>query len=146
MIAQWVLIAHAVLAAVGSADPARAQMPRGDPEAGRVLAQHKCAGCHAIADGQRLRPAAGVPTFSDIARKSTSDISLRAFSHPPHPAPDVALRRRQVDDLVSYILNLRQQLKPAVDSCCKAENAGRASARSTRQRSTGRDLGSERGQ
>jgi mono/diheme cytochrome c family protein len=118
----WIAILHVVLFAAGAAFPVCAQTPSGDAAKGRVDAQRSCAGCHVITEGARRRPVAGVPTFPDIARRSTAAISLRAFSEPPHPPiPGVVLRRRQIDDLVSYILSLRQQMRPAADSCCKAQ-------------------------
>ena len=88
---------------------ANAQGLPGDPDAGRALALRDCASCHLVASGQGGPAVDGVPSFAAIARMpSTTELSLRAFMRTPHPPmPDLALTRRDMDDVVSYILSLR---------------------------------------
>jgi mono/diheme cytochrome c family protein len=91
-----------------AAGPALAQSS-GDPAAGLGIALRNCAICHIVA-GQQTGPVpAGVPTFAEVARMpSTTELSLRAFLQTPHPPmPDLALSRREIADVASYILSLR---------------------------------------
>ncbi len=101
-----VLLASLLLAAA----PAFGQTGNGDPEAGLRLALRNCAQCHVVAGRQAGPVPVGVPTFAAIARMpSTTELSLRAFLQTPHPPmPDFALSRRELDDVVSYILTLRR--------------------------------------
>jgi mono/diheme cytochrome c family protein len=91
-----------------SAAPAAAQAP-GQSAAGRALALRTCSSCHAVVERQ-VRPAMdSAPSFSSIARNPavTAD-GLRTFLQTPHPVmPDLALSRREIDDVISYILSLR---------------------------------------
>lgn len=96
------------LGLVLAAGPALAQSS-GDPAAGLQIALRNCAICHIVA-GQQAGPVpAGVPTFADIARMpSSTELSLGAFLQTPHPPmPDLALSRRDIGDVASYILSLR---------------------------------------
>jgi len=98
-----------ILGFVLIAGSAYAQTLPGDPANGRALAQRDCAGCHLVSDRQTGPAADGVPSFAAVARMpSTTELSLRAFLRTPHPPmPDLALSRRDMDDVVSYILSLR---------------------------------------
>lgn len=92
-----------------TATPVRAQTAYGDPEAGLRVALRNCATCHVVAGRQAGPVPVGVPTFAAIARMpSTTALSLRAFLQTPHPPmPDLSLSRSEVEDVVSYILSLR---------------------------------------
>lgn len=98
-----------LIACVLATAPAVAQDLPGDPAAGRALATRDCASCHLVTDNQAGPAMDGVPSFVSIARMpSTTELSLRAFLRTPHPPmPDLTLTRRQMDDVVSYILDLR---------------------------------------
>ena len=99
-----------LLGLLAAAVPAQAQTTSGDPEAGLKLALQNCAQCHVVAGRQAGPVPVGVPTFADVARMpSTTALSLRAFLQTPHPPmPDLALTRRQLEDVVTYILTLRR--------------------------------------
>ena len=96
---------------LAASSPAYAQTSYGDPTAGMTLALHSCAQCHIVAGRQAGPVPVGVPTFADIARMpSTTVLSLRAYLQTPHPPmPDLALTRREMEDVIAYILTLRGQ-------------------------------------
>ena len=80
-----------------------------DPVAGRALAQHACAECHLVA-GPNAESLQRGPSFIEIANdpKVTED-QLRTFLQEPHgEMPDIPLERYEINDLVSYILGLRE--------------------------------------
>lgn len=103
------LAAIACLCLVGM--PAAAQRLPGNPEAGRIIAQRSCAQCHIIGPGEAQRATDNVPTFAALARDpSMTESRLQGFMQVPHPRmPDPALTRREIDDVTSYILSLRQR-------------------------------------
>lgn len=80
-----------------------------DAERGHQLAQRWCAGCHTVERSPAAARADGVPTFPAIA--AMPDVSpdrLRAAMNPVHGRmPDLALGKRDQDDLAAYILSLR---------------------------------------
>ena len=85
---------------------------RGNPQAGREFAVHKCDACHVVAANQDLRPLVNHgPSFSDIAlRPNTTAQSLEAFLSRPHgysnmPYPNLSPAERA--NVVAYILTLR---------------------------------------
>jgi mono/diheme cytochrome c family protein len=92
-----------------AAPPAFAQTSYGDPQAGLKVALRDCAACHIVAGRQAGPAPVGVPPFATIARMpSTTALSLRAYLQTPHPPmPDLALTRTEMEDVVSYILSLR---------------------------------------
>jgi mono/diheme cytochrome c family protein len=86
-----------------------AQNLPGDAAAGRALAIQTCAGCHAVAQDQRRPALDGVPAFLTLARDpAITELSLRAFLQTPHARmPSIMLSRREIDDVISYILSMR---------------------------------------
>jgi mono/diheme cytochrome c family protein len=100
----------AVLAGAHVAPLAAAQQ-EGDPAAGRRLAEAWCSNCHVIGPGASGPVSDAVPTFPGVARmSSTTGMSLRAFLLTPHARmPDIQLSREQTDDVVAYILSLRDR-------------------------------------
>lgn len=102
-------IALALLALI-AAGRAPVQAQSGDEAAGLSLALRNCAICHVVAGRQTGPVPVGVPTFAQIARMpSTTALSLSAFLQTPHPPmPDLVLTRREIADVVSYILSLRK--------------------------------------
>jgi mono/diheme cytochrome c family protein len=84
--------------------------PPGDPTAGRELARRLCSSCHLVSPEQRGPVPDGVPSFMAIADRpeTTADRLAGAMISPPHPAmPQPPLDRRQVRDVVAYVLSLR---------------------------------------
>ena len=95
-----------IAAATGSGAPAGAA---GDAAAGRDLARAWCASCHVVD-----RTGGGtdaVPGFAAIAADPglTTESLRRYLANPRHPMPNPQLSTAQIDDLVAYILGLRQQ-------------------------------------
>ncbi|MCW5745532.1 MAG: c-type cytochrome [Alphaproteobacteria bacterium] len=87
---------------------AQAADPPADLENGRAVARTWCAQCHAVERGESQR-ADGVPTFTGLANdpRNTSD-RLRAFLTQPHGRmPDLSLSRQNRDDVIGYLLSLR---------------------------------------
>ncbi len=106
-------IRHAVLiglVVIGSG-AARAHPYAGDPTEGRALARVWCSSCHIVEPEQRHAGNDAIPGFPAIAQMpSTTAMSLQAFLQTSHPPmPDVVLNRRQIGDVVAYILSLRQR-------------------------------------
>ena len=89
---------------------ARAQQ-EGDSAAGRRLAEAWCSGCHVIGPGASGPASDAVPTFPAVARMpSTTGMSLRVFLQTPHSRmPDIQMSREQTDDIIAYILGLRDR-------------------------------------
>ena len=80
-----------------------------NPYRGRILAQQWCAQCHGIPPNE-LSADANAPSFAAIAREtSATEYALRVFLRTPHPTmPNFVLKPDDIDDLVSYIVSLRQ--------------------------------------
>lgn len=76
----------------------------GDAAQGKTAAERWCASCHAVGPGGRGSDAA--PSFAAIGQRR-DDVFLRGFLSNPHPPmPRVELSRRDIDDLVAYIVSL----------------------------------------
>jgi cytochrome c len=80
-----------------------------DARRGRALAERWCSECHEVAPGAPARDPAA-PDFPAIAAEpSATAYALRVFLRTPHETmPNLLLGRRDIDDLVSYILSLKQ--------------------------------------
>lgn len=91
------------------APAAQAQDP-GDVVAGERFAREVCAECHAVEKGDTLVALNGAPPFQQVANDPTaSEIGLRVFLRTPHKnMPDLILTEEQTDDIITYILSLRQ--------------------------------------
>jgi mono/diheme cytochrome c family protein len=96
--------------ALGAAAEAGAQDLPGDAVAGRAFAQTNCSACHVVSRMPLWPPPGRAPAFADIARNhETTEIGLRAFLQTPHARmPNLILAPRDTDDVISYILSLRQ--------------------------------------
>ena len=88
-----------------------AQDVPGDVVAGRELAVKECSECHSVSAEQRATRFDDAPGFDEIADKSqTTAISLRAFLQLPHPTmPNFLLTEAERDDIIAYILSLKQR-------------------------------------
>ena len=97
-----------VLAAHLMGGAALAETP-GDPVAGRLLAGAQCSSCHAIGSGHPAPPLPAASSFAEVARlPSTTALSLQVLLRTPHAdMPDIVLTPAQMDDLIAYILSLR---------------------------------------
>ena len=103
-VAQFCATLGSIMVAV---TPAAAQ--EGDGLVGRRLAASWCRGCHQI-EGHERGTFAG-PNFSDIANlPSTTPLALKVFLRTSHKnMPNVVLTDRQADDIVAYILSLKEK-------------------------------------
>lgn len=101
-------VVTAALVVLATSFPAAAQ-EASDPATGGALAQRWCSGCHLV-DAQQARANDAAPPFAAIAAApATSSASLHAFLSMPHaPMPDLKLSGQQIDNVVAYILSLRQ--------------------------------------
>ena len=79
--------------------------------AGRLVAMEICSHCHRVAEGQRA-PLPSTPSFIDIANMpSTTALSLKAFLRSNHKRrmPNFIMSNADTDDVVDYILSLKQR-------------------------------------
>jgi hypothetical protein len=77
-----------------------------DAENGKRLAEMRCVPCHAVGPAAR-REVSDAPPFGAIAQKFAAHPEMLAFSLlDPHPRMNVALTRREVEDLAAYINTL----------------------------------------
>jgi mono/diheme cytochrome c family protein len=92
-----------VLAAVASQGAQAA-----DARNGEQIAQRWCATCHLVSNDQRQASTA-VPTFPVIARiPNFTAAAITFFLLTPHPKmPDMALSRRDAEDIAAYIASLK---------------------------------------
>lgn len=81
----------------------------GDAVKGRQIALTSCATCHGIEPNDRFSPRPGLATFRVIAdTPGMTGIALAAFLQTPHKGmPDLIIPPEQRDDLIAYILSLR---------------------------------------
>jgi mono/diheme cytochrome c family protein len=103
-------LALIVLMLTVSVVSAAAQSVGGNPLIGRQTAATLCTPCHQIGETRRD----GAPSFVDIANMpSTTALSLKVFLRSSHKEmPNLIIPDSQTDDLIAYILNLRQPLAP----------------------------------
>jgi len=95
-------IGIAFIGAAALATPAVAQ----DVEAGRLVAQRYCSGCHEI--GKNPAYSEMAPSFENIAhRPGTSSASLNMFLSTPHYRMPGYLMRQEIYDVSAYIVSLK---------------------------------------
>lgn len=82
----------------------------GDPAAGRRLAEDVCATCHVVAPGDVSMTDVEAPAFPDLASEPrVTALSLRVFLQSPHERmPDLHLDLDETDNVIAYILSLRE--------------------------------------
>jgi len=97
------------LSLAAAALPAVAQEP-GDAKAGFAYAEGVCAECHAVKKGARVSPHERAPAFELVANtRGMSAMALRVWFQSPHPSmPNLVLKEKLADDLVAYIMSLKQ--------------------------------------
>jgi len=77
-----------------------------DADSGKRLAEMRCVTCHIVSPSER-RVVTDAPPFEAIARKYASNPDTLAFSIVnPHPRMNVALTRREAQDVAAYINTL----------------------------------------
>ena len=77
-----------------------------DADNGKRLAEMRCVPCHAVVTVPR-RVVADAPPFETIAKKFALQPEMLAFAIlDPHPRMNVALARREVEDIAAYINTL----------------------------------------
>ncbi|WP_404712631.1 c-type cytochrome [Sphingomonas sp. MMS24-J13] len=104
-------IAAGIFLALGPATAGAQDMSGpGNIRAGRELAIAQCSECHVVVprrgtSWQTGRP----PDFTQIANMpGMTRTALLAFQHSPHPKmPNLILSDRKTDDLIAYILSLK---------------------------------------
>lgn len=110
------LAALALIAAVGAV--AATPRPSAAAKRGLVLAEARCAGCHAVRPNQSS-PNPESPTFEDVAnRPGLTALTLSRYLRDAHNYPaamDFTIERRHVRDLSAYFVSLRRPgYKPAI--------------------------------
>jgi mono/diheme cytochrome c family protein len=82
----------------------------GDRAAGLAYADGVCAECHAVKKGQRVSPHERAPAFELVANaRGMSEMALRVWFQSPHPSmPNLRLTEKQSDDLIAYIMSLKE--------------------------------------
>jgi mono/diheme cytochrome c family protein len=97
-------LSGAVLAAglgLATSLPAFAQTP--DVDAGRVLAERWCSGCHMV-DAKQAQSNDGVPTFRSIGAKDWTDLKFSMAINSPHPPmPTLDLTRNELTALLAFV-------------------------------------------
>jgi cytochrome c2 len=83
----------------------------GEASAGFDYANRICAGCHAVARGGRVSPNEKAPPFDAMANtRGMNEMALRVWFQAPHPTmPNLAMSPRQKDDVIAYILSLKER-------------------------------------
>jgi mono/diheme cytochrome c family protein len=83
----------------------------GDPRAGAAYADQICSECHGVHSGVRVSPNERAPAFQIVAEtRGMSEMALRAWFRTPHPSmPNLVIRNKDADDVISYILSLKRR-------------------------------------
>ena len=86
----------------------------GDVRSGLDYAEAVCAECHAVKKGERVSPHERAPAFELVANaRGMTGMALRVWFQSPHPSmPNLVLREKTADDLVAYIMSLKQGSGP----------------------------------
>ena len=87
------------------------EKPRPDPVRGQELAEKLCVSCHVISESDDTAVPAGVPTFRGIANKpgQTAEHIQSKLIQPHAPMPDIQLSRKEIDDIIAYLDELRSE-------------------------------------
>src|SRR5262245_34054365 len=98
----------ATIALIAGAQAACAQ-EAGDARKGLIFAEKVCAECHGVKAGQTVPAAA--PTFRAIANTpGMTAMALTIFFRTPHrDMPNLILSDNDRDDVIAYILSLRER-------------------------------------
>jgi mono/diheme cytochrome c family protein len=83
----------------------------GDAKKGATLAQTVCAECHTVDLGQTPSPNTRAPSFVTVAKtRGMTPLALRVWLQSPHPTmPNLLLSDEQKDDVIAYLLSLKDK-------------------------------------
>ncbi len=100
----------AVVALLLAAGPAGAAEDGIDVARGQELARAWCSECHQVEPDRLIGPYSDVPSFTAVARQTSStESAIRAFLATPHPnMPNLMLTPAETNEVVDYILSLRR--------------------------------------
>jgi len=86
---------------------AAAPVHAGDAKNGEILATQWCGNCHQV--GSRMPAQDAVPPLREVASRpyATQEWLTGWLTNPHPPMPKLDLTRREIDDLVSFLLTLR---------------------------------------
>lgn len=107
---RWIMLLCVVAVAMLAAQfPVLAQPLDGNPASGRQIATQLCSSCHRVLP-MILPDKADPPSFQSIADlPSTTGLSLNVFLHSNHRnMPDFIVSSAESNDLIAYILSLKQ--------------------------------------
>jgi mono/diheme cytochrome c family protein len=107
---RWMILPYFAAAAIlTTQSPVLAQPVEGDPASGRQIATKRCSSCHRVMP-MTLSDKSDPPSFQSIAdQPSTTGISLNVFLHSNHRnMPDFIVSSAESNDLIAYILSLKQ--------------------------------------
>ena len=95
--------------ALQSAPAASAEL--GDIPRGRAYAEAVCAQCHAVAPADMISPRSAATPFTVIAQlPGINERALAAFLQTPHASmPNLVVTGQERDDLIAYIMSLRDK-------------------------------------
>jgi mono/diheme cytochrome c family protein len=81
----------------------------GDAQKGQAYARMVCAECHLVEKVQARSPNANAPAFAAVAATpGMTELALRIWFQTPHPTmPNLRLDNDQKDNLIAYILSLK---------------------------------------
>src|ERR1039457_7202242 len=108
---RWMILPYFVTLAILTAQPpVLAQPVDGNPLSGQQIATTLCSSCHRVLP-MTLSDKSDPPSFQSIAdQPSTTGLSLNVFLHSNHKDMlDLMLSRAVSDDLIAYILSLKQK-------------------------------------
>ena len=108
---RWMMLPYVAAAVTLAAQlPVLAQPVDGNPLSGQQIATKLCSSCHRVLP-MTLSDKGDPPSFQSIADlSSTTGLSLNVFLHSNHKdMPDFMLSRTVSDDLIAYILSLKQK-------------------------------------
>jgi mono/diheme cytochrome c family protein len=82
-----------------------------DTSSGFAYANQVCSECHAVRRGERVSPHERAPAFQVVAdAPGMSEMALLVWFQSPHPSmPNLLIKAQESDDLVAYILSLKQR-------------------------------------
>ena len=100
----------ALLASIALFAPGTSAAGSGDPANGQTLARKLCSNCHIVDDQTgKAHANASIASFKSIAGKpGMTPERLAGAIIIPHPEmPNVPLTRREIQDLIAYIMSLQ---------------------------------------
>lgn len=105
-------LARILALAVVLATPATVRAQElGDASRGQIYAARVCAECHGVLPGDTLSPREKALPFIAIAdTPGMTALALHVWFRTPHPSmPNLILAPNDADDVVAYILSLREK-------------------------------------